>query len=448
MKKIKSLILAWGSWTRLWPISRDTSPKQFAILKELWWKSLFQLSLQRALKVSEVEDIYVVATSQNFFHVSTQAEKIWIKINDKNIIIQPMMKETLPIIALASRIIWEWNILMLPSDHLIPDEDKFAKIVLDWVEYLKNGILTFWIKPLKVETWYWYIEKSSDNIVLKFHEKPNEQMALEYIQKWFLWNCWIYFFNYDFFFKELKNLEPKVYDLIFDKTKTDTEIFEKIEAISIDKWISEKSKNMYCLEMDLKWSDLWSFDSIWEYMDENNISRENILTTWDVKNNVVLSENNNKEIALIDVEDLVIVDTADVLLISKRWSTQKVKDLVKITKKSNWVKEYRPWWSFTILSEWKWYKTKKITVLPWRKLSLQSHLHRSEHWVVVKWTALVTIWEKEFLLPQWESIYVPVWEKHRLANPWKTALSIIESQIWDYLEEDDITRYSDDFGRK
>jgi mannose-1-phosphate guanylyltransferase/mannose-6-phosphate isomerase len=400
------------------------------------------------LKVSDLDDIYIVATSQNFFHVSIQAEKIWLKINEKNIIIQPQMKETLPIIALASRIIWEWNILMLPSDHLIPDEEKFSKIVFDWIKYLDKWILTFWIKPLKIETWYWYIEKSSDDKVLKFHEKPNEEMALEYIKKWFLWNCWIYFFNYDFFFKELKILEPNIYNLIFDKSKTDAEIFEEIEAVSIDKWISEKSANMYCLEMDLKWSDLWSFDSIWEYMEENNIQPEKILSTWDTKNNVVLSENNNKEIALIDVEDLVIVDSDDVLLISKRWSTQKVKELVKKTKKTNWNTEYRPWWSFTILSQWKWYKTKKISVLPGRKLSLQSHHHRSEHWVVIEWTALVTIWENEIVVPKWESVFVPIWEKHRLANPWKVPLSIIESQIWDYLEEDDIVRYSDDFWRK
>ena len=168
----------------------------------------------------------------------------------------------------------------------------------------------------------------------------------------------------------------------------------------------------------------------------------------DVKNNIILSESDNKEIALIDVEYLVIVDSKDALLISKKWSTQKVKEIIKKSKKINWDTEYRPWWSFTILSCWKWYKTKKINVLPWRKLSLQSHMHRSEHWVVVEWTALVTIWDKEIVLPKWESVFVPIWVKHRLANNWKVSLSIIESQIWDYLEEDDIVRYNDDFWRK
>lgn len=449
MENIKTLILAWWSWTRLWPISRETSPKQFSILKELWNKSLYQLTLQRALKISEIDDIFIVATKQNFFHVSIQAEKMWIKINPKNIIIQPKMKETLPIISLSARIIWSGNILMLPSDHLIPEEEKFVEIIKNSIPFLQKWIITFGIKPTCPETWYWYIEKDLESWLVKhFYEKPSLEKAKDFIENWFLWNWWIYFFEHDFFFWELWKINPDFKQLIFDTQKTDDEIFDEIEAISIDKWISEKSKNMYCVDMNFKWSDLWSFDAIWEYIEENNIINENKISVWETKNNVVLMESDNKEVALIDVEDLVIVDTDDVLLISKRWSTQKVKDLTKLTKKINWNTDYRPWGHYTILSKWTWYKTKKITVLPWKKLSLQSHHHRTEHWVVVEWTALVQIWEKEFILPKWESIFVPLWEKHRLSNPWKIPLSIIESQIWDYLEEDDIIRYDDEFWRK
>lgn len=447
MSNIKCLILAWWSWTRLWPISRDTSPKQFAILKELWNKSLYQLTLLRALKLTTIDNVYIVATKSNYFHAIIQAEKLWININSKNIIIQPKMKETLPIVSLSARIIWSWNILMMPSDHLIQDEENFVNIVKKWENYLKDWILTFWIKPSKIETWYWYIEKNNEDKVLNFHEKPNYETADKYIKNWFLWNSWIYFFEKNFLFQELELLEKNVYDLINSKNKTDDEIFEEIEAISFDNWISEKSKHMYCLEMDIKWSDLWSFDSIWEYVEENNIKKDNLIEIWDTKNNVIIWENDNKEIALIDVQDLVIVDNDDVLLISKKWSTQKVKEIVKRTKKTNWNTEYRPWWSFTVLSVWEWYKTKKISVLPNRKLSLQSHHHRSEHWVVVEWSALVTIWDKEFLVVKWESVFIPVWEKHRLENPWKIPLSVIETQIWDYLEEDDIVRYNDDFWR-
>lgn len=448
MNNIKCLILAWWSGTRLWPISRETSPKQFAILKELWNKSLYQLTLLRALKLTNIENIYIVATKNNYFHAIIQAQNLWYQINEKNIIIQPQMKETLPIVALSSRIIWNWNILMMPSDHLIQDEENFVEIIKNNTSILEKWILTFWINPSKIETWYWYIEKNDENKVLNFHEKPDFKTAWEYIKKWFLWNSWIYFFNKDVFFEELKLLQKEIYDLILDKSKNDDEIFNEIQAISFDNWISEKSDKMYCLNMDIKWSDLGSFDSIWEYIEENKIVLENVIQTWDTKNNVVIWETSNKEIALIDVQDLLIVDNDDVLLISKRWSSQKVKELLKKTKKTNWNTEYRPWWSFSILSVWIWYKTKKISVLPWKKLSLQSHHHRSEHWVVVEWTALVTIWEKEVLVKKWESVFIPVWEKHRLENPWKIPLSVIESQIWDYLEEDDIIRYDDDFWRK
>lgn len=441
MNNIKPLILAGWSWTRLWPISRDSSPKQFAILKELWGFSLFQLTLKRALKLAEPKDIFVVASSDNFFHVSTQAENIWIQIPEKNIILQPSMKETLPIISLSAKKIGSWNILALASDHLISEEDKFAEIIKNSIKYLSEWIVSFGIKPLKIETGYGYIEKdNSTNEIKKFHEKPDYENAKKYIENWYLWNSWIYFFEHDFFFSELDKINNNFKNLICDTTLTDSEIFDKIEAISIDNWISEKSKNMYCIDMPIKWTDLGSFDSIWEFIEEQNIQRENIINI-NSKNNVVICQETNKEIALIDVEDLVIVDDEDVLLVCKKWSTQKVKQALKKSKNTRWLTEYRPWWSHTVLTIWKGFKTKTITVLPWKKLSLQSHNHRTEHWVIASWTALVTIWEETKTITTWESIYIPLWVKHRLGNPGKIPLKVIETQVWTYVEEDDIIRY-------
>jgi len=448
MEDIKSVILAWWNWTRLWPISRESSPKQFAILKELDWMSLFQITLKRALKISKIDDIYVVVSKENFFHVWVQSKKIWYEIKEKNIIIQPSMKETLPVMCLITKKIWKWNIITMPSDHLIRDNQKFKDYIYSSLDYIKKWIISFWIVPTKPETWYWYIEKDKKtNNIKQFHEKPDKKTALKFIKKGFLWNSWIYLFNSDIFWKEV-SIHKNEMKNIFMSSKSDEEIYNEVEAIPFETWIAEKSKNMYCISMDLKWSDLGSFDSIWEYIDENKIKNENIIEEWESKNNIVLQESDEKEIALIDVEDLVIVDTSDVLLISKRWSTQKVKQVVKKTKKISWDIEYRPWWSFRVLSKWNWYKTKKITVLPWKKLSLQSHQHRSEHWVVVEWTWVVTIWEKDFILPKWESIFVPIWKKHRIENKWKIPLIIIESQIWDYLYEDDIERFDDDFWRQ
>ncbi len=449
MNNIKPLILAWWNGTRLWPISRDSSPKQFAILKELWGLSLFQLTLKRALKLAKIEDIYIVASRENYFHATTQAQKIGLEIKSSNIIIQPSMKETLPIMSLAAKKIGSWNILALASDHLIPDEDEFANIVNSAIPYLSKWIVAFWINPLKVETGYWYIEKDYETNKIKlFHEKPNYEKAEQFIKNWFLWNSWIYFFEADFFFNELEKIDKDFKNLILSD-KTDTQIFDEIKAISFDNGISEKSQNMYCINMPIKWTDLWSFDAIWEYVEENNINtNENIINIWDSSNNVVICQENNKEIALIDVQDLVIVEDEDVLLISKKGSTQKVKEAIKKSSKTSGLTQYRPWWSYSVLTVWNWFKTKSINVLPGKQLSLQSHNHRSEHWVVAEWTALVTVWEIEKIVPTGESIYIPLGSKHRLCNPGKINLTVIETQIWAYLEEDDITRYDDDFGRK
>lgn len=451
MKKLKTIILAGGSGTRLWPISRETSPKQFAILSELWGKSLFQLTLERASKVSNLEDIYVVASKENYFHALIQSEKLGLPISKDNIIIQPLVKETLPIIALATREVWEWNILVMPSDHLISDLDKFAETINFWVENTDKWIITFWIKPTNPETGYGYIEKRSPEDMIskvkKFHEKPNEDKAKKYIDEGYLWNSWMYLYDQKIFFAELENHAPWINKLILDKSLSDLDIFKEVKAISIDKWLTEKIDNLHCINIDFYWTDLWSFDAIWDYMLQTNKKHPNILEEGKVEDNVVLSESKNKEIALIDVKDLVIVDSDDVLLIAKKWSTQKVKQITKKTTKKIGLTEYRPWGSFRILWEWTGYKTKKITVLPGKKLSLQSHNHRSEHWVVVSWTALVIIWDQEKLVTKGESVFVPIWVKHRLENPWKMPLIVVESQIWDYLEEDDIIRYSDDFGR-
>lgn len=449
MKNLKIVILAGGFWTRLWPLSRKTSPKQFCKLRELWWKSLFQLALERALFLTKEENIFVVAAKEILFHSDIQSKELWINLKKENFIIQPDMKETLPIIALATKKIWKENILIMPSDHIIDDNSKFRDSVFLWEKLVKNSIVLFWVKPIKEETAYWYIEKKDNkNIsqVKNFYEKPDIQKAKKYIEKWFLWNSGIFLYDSSFFWSELEKVDKKLKDLILSD-KSDDDIFKEVEPISIDVWLSEKSKNISCIDLNLYWNDLWSFDSIWEYIKEKDIKNETVIIEGKSKNNIVLNEDRNKDIVLIDVDDLLVIDHEDVLLISKKWSSQKVKKVIKKSKNLIWQTEYRPWWKFRILEEWKWYKTKNITVFPWKKLSLQMHYHRSEHWVVVSWSAKATIWEEEKILEKWESIFVPIWKKHRLENPWKLPLVIIESQIWDYLEEDDIVRFEDDFGR-
>ena len=450
--KLKVVILAWWYGTRLWPLSRKTSPKQFSKLRELWWKSLFQMAVLRALEITNEKNIFIVTAKDIYFHSEVQTKELWINIEESNYIMQPSMKETLPIIALTTRKIWKWDILVMPSDHIIEDNIDFKNTVLNWIKYLDKSIVIFWIKTKNPETCYWYIEKEEKNKeiseVKSFHEKPDKETAKKYIEKWFLRNSWIFLFNSNTFWSELEKVNKKMKNLFFNDKLDDNYIFDKVEAVSIDYWLMEKSKNVISVDLNIYWNDLWSFDAIWEYFKKKKVINKKVITEWSCKNNIVLSESRNKEIALIDVKDLIVIDHEDVILISKKWSTQKVKEIIKKSKNNIWLTEYRPWWKFRILEEWVWYKTKNLTVLPWKKLSLQMHYHRSEHWVVVSWTAKIIVWEEERILEKWESTFVPIWTKHRLENPWKVPVIIIESQIWDYLEEDDIIRFSDDFWRK
>lgn len=448
MKNIKVLILAWWSWTRLWPLSRKYYPKQFLKIKEFWDNSFFEKAFDRALKITSKENIFIITNSNYKFHSLNQSS-----INESQIIIESEAKNTLWAIALW---IESWNdddvFLVLSSDHLIGDEELFAKNVLLYTKQAQESILIFGIKPNSPNTWYGYINFEKNSLpphkVLEFKEKPNLETAKTYIKNWYMWNAWIFMFSKKVFFDELKAHNKDYYDII--KTWVWSN-FSKLPDLSIDYWLLEKTNNIKIVPLDIYWNDLGSFDAFKEYFIENNISYDK--TQIDASWNTAIVESREKEVAFIWVDDLIVVDTKDALLISKSGQTQKVKEVLEYLKSKNkthtdfWMTVYRPWWSYTIVDEWIWFKSKRLTVIPGKKLSSQMHHHRSEHWVVVSGTAKVTLNDKEFLLQKWESTYIPIWTKHRLENPWKTTLHIIESQIGDYLEEDDIVRYDDDFWR-
>lgn len=445
---IKVLILAWWSWTRLWPLSRKYYPKQFLKLKEFDNISFFEKAIERALKITDIENIFVVTNKDYKFHCMNQSQ-----IEEKNIIIEPNAKNTLWAISLW--IEW-WNdddiFLILSSDHIIKDEEKFVKMVNDSAESAKISIITFWIKPTKPHSWYGYINFDafwkSPYKVINFKEKPNETTAQEYINKWYYWNAGIFMFSKTIFLKELEKNNKPYFDIIKNWVLTN---FDKLPDVSIDYWLLEKSDNIKITPLDIYWNDLWWFEAFLEFFNDHNI--KNDFTEIEAKNNFVIQENSKKEISIIWIDDIIVVDTADALLISKKGESQKVKFIIEKFKKTGkthidfWTTVYRPWWSYKIIDEWIWFKTKRLTVIPGKKLSSQLHHHRSEHWVVVSGTAKITLNDKEFLLSKWESTYIPIWTKHRLANCWKVDLHIIESQIWDYLEEDDIVRFDDEFGR-
>jgi mannose-1-phosphate guanylyltransferase/mannose-6-phosphate isomerase len=446
---LKVLILAWWSGTRLWPLSRKNYPKQFIKLKEFDDISFFEKCVERAKKITDINNIYVITNKDYKFHCMNQSN-----IDEWNIIVETQAKNTLWAISL-----WiEWwkkddIFLILPSDHIIKNEEKFSEMINNSLEDAKKSIITFWIKPSKIHTWYWYIsfEKKWNYpyIVNSFKEKPNKKTAKEYIDKWYYWNAWIFMFSKEIFLKELEKNNKEYFELIKNWASKN---FKNLPDLSIDYWLLEKSNNIKITPLDIYWNDLWWFEAFFEYFEEHNIKKNYYNVEW--KNNNLIQTNKNKEIAFIWVNDLIVIDTDDALLISKNWETSKVKKILEKLKQKEkyhtdfWLTVYRPWWSYTIIDEWKWFKTKRLTVLPWKKLSSQLHHHRSEHWVVVSWTAKISLNDKEILLTKWESTYISIWTKHRLENCWKIDLHIIESQIWDYLEENDIIRYEDDFGRK
>lgn len=455
---MKVIILAGGSGTRLWPLSRTNYPKQFLKLKGMD-KSIFQMSFQRCLKLTESNQVYIVTNREYRFLVLGQIEELGYKFDEKNILIEPTGKNTLPAIYYAVREIQKHGddiSVVFPSDHLIEDEINFIETIRSGIELASEYIITFGIKPSKPHTGYGYIKPQAalkiGYKVDEFKEKPNLDTAMSYIEKGYFWNSGMFMFRTDIFTEELKHHCPEVFTSFQEK---DIEkIYEVTPNISIDYGIMEKSQKVAIVPMNVKWTDLGSFDAFYEQFakDEN----DNVVFDGDIlidSANNLLYTDKDKAVAIVGVNDLIIVDEKDALLICKKDHSQKVKEVVDRLKTLNDPKAdfhlttYRPWGSYTILEEGLFYKIKRISVLPGKKLSYQLHHHRSEHWIVVKGTAKVTVEGKEFLVRGGESTFVQTGYLHRLENPGKVLLEVIEVQLGEYLEEDDIVRFNDDFGR-
>nr|WP_211436452.1 mannose-1-phosphate guanylyltransferase/mannose-6-phosphate isomerase [Campylobacter mucosalis] len=452
---ITNIILCGGSGTRLWPISRALLPKQF--IKIFNNHSLFQLSITRNLKVCD--KLLVVSNAQQYFISLDQLEEINVK--DANYILEPVAKNTAPAIAISCMSLNDDDIVLVtPSDHLIKNEANYIKMIKEGEEFAKNDhLVVFGIKPTSPNTGFGYIKADGKNVE-KFCEKPTLELAKQFVENGnFYWNSGIFMFKAGVFLNELKKYSPKIYEsakIAFDNSKKDNLIRIKhddmlnIPSDSIDYAVMEHCKNTKVVFADIGWSDLGSFDSLYYELekDENGNTKSENHISLNSNNNLIFS---NKKIATIDVDDLAIIDTNDALLICKKGSSQKVKDVVEILKDSELVKShdttYRPWGSYTILESGLGYKIKRIVVKPGKRLSLQKHFHRNEHWIVVSGTASVTIGENTFLLRENESTYIKMGEIHRLANEGRIPVVLIEAQVGEYTGEDDIVRIEDDFNR-
>lgn len=452
-----NIILCGGSGTRLWPISRTLMPKQF--VKIFDEKSLFQLTVERNAKVCERQ--FVVSNVEQYFLALDQLEAL----DKTNIqyLLEPIGRNTAPAIALACLACQEEEIVFVtPSDHLIKNQEAYTKVLEKARELAVEGhLVTFGITPTFPETGFGYIEANGFD-VNAFHEKPDSTTAQSYVDAGnYYWNSGMFMFKAGVFLEELKKHSPKLYEAsvnaISNAKKSDMIRISHTDMMgipedSIDYAVMEKSSIVKVVPADITWSDVGSFDALFQELpkDENNNSYSPNHVGIDSKNNLIYAK--ERKVATVDIEDLIIVDTADALLISKKGSSQKVKSVVAQLRRTTQlhnihVTGYGPWGTYTVLEDNRGYKIKRIEVKPGKRLSLQKHFHRNEHWIVVSGTATVIVGDNKRLIRPNESTYIKMGEIHRLSNEGKIPVVLIEVQVGEYIGEDDIVRISDDFQR-
>ena len=459
------LILAGGSGSRLWPLSRELYPKQLLNIQNT--ESLLQATFERLTNYIPAENIISMTGVKHFSNVKYQLSKI---AENPVVLSEPIAKNTAPAIALAAKYVSEkFNtdpvILVVPSDHMIKDIEKFTHTVKEGEKIAEQGyIVTFGIQPSYPETGYGYINVTNTKIsegfkVNKFVEKPNAELAQKYIDEGgYYWNSGIFMFKASILLEEVSKCAPEIYEKLsnFDFTKSD-EIpfveFDKMPSISIDYAVMEKSDKIALVKLESDWNDLGSWKSIYDVSVKDADGNVKIGHVLDEGSKNSLMYSSSKLVATIGLEDTVIVETEDAILACKADKTQDVKKIFETLKKQNdnthlvHKTVYRPWGYYTVLAEGKGFLTKMIQVNPGQKLSVQSHNHRSEHWVVLEGMAKVLLEGKEHILSPGHSIDIDVKEIHSLQNPYSEVLKIIEVQKGDLLIEEDIVRYEDMYGR-
>ncbi len=458
------IILAGGSGSRLWPLSRELYPKQLLNLNSD--KSLLQATFERLKQCMPEDKIISITNTKHTSNIKMQLSKL---TTSPVVLAEPVAKNTAPAIVLAAKYIMQNSnsdpvIIVVPSDHLIQDNERFLSTVKKGEKLAEKGyIVTFGIQPNYPETGYGYIN-TSDKIdegflVKEFVEKPDFETAKKYLNaKTYFWNSGIFMFKASTLFEETLKHAPEIAKIAekfdFSKNKDIPFIeFDKMPSISIDYAIMEKSNKIALVKLESDWNDLGSWQSIYDISkkDENgNVFVGHVLDK-DSKNSFVYAS--SKLVATIGLEDTVIVETEDAILACKKDRTQDVKQIFDTLKKQNddthlvHKTVYRPWGFYTVIAQGDGFLTKIIHVNPGQKLSVQSHNYRSEHWVILSGTAKVVLEGKELILSPGHSIDIPLKAIHSLQNPYDEDIEIIEVQKGDPLLEEDIIRYEDMYGR-
>lgn len=467
--KIHPVIIAGGTGTRLWPLSRESYPKQFLPLEGNC--TMLQRTITRLNKLDLFPPL-VICNEEHRFLVAEQLREVG-KLSH-NIILEPVGRNTAPAVTLAALTVQQTVnsddplLLVLAADHVIHDEAAFVRAVECAIPYAEAGkLVTFGIVPTHAETGYGYIRRGCDLggafSVAQFVEKPDVDTAKYYLTSGeYFWNSGMFLFRTSSFLSELKKFCPDIHHACtqavgtinqdFDFIRVDKEAFKLCPNDSIDYAVMEKTTDAVVVPMDAGWSDVGSWSSLWEISDKDengNVFRGDVLQ-YSSRNNYVFSE--SALVSLVGINNTVVIQTKDAILVVNQNDVQDVKRIVaelKFKGRSEYQVHravYRPWGKYELIVNGPRYQVKNITVKPGEKLSLQLHHHRAEHWVVVSGTAKVTNGDSTFLVKENESTYIPVGTVHSLENPGKVPLELIEVQSGEYLVEDDIVRLEDKYG--
>ncbi|WP_076920869.1 mannose-1-phosphate guanylyltransferase/mannose-6-phosphate isomerase [Pseudoalteromonas sp. SK20] len=466
---ILPVIMAGGSGTRLWPLSRGNYPKQFLALEDAN-STMLQQTITRLNGIDHAP-VMLICNEEHRFIAAEQVRQL--DVQHSGIFLEPVGRNTAPAIALAALKAIENDqdalLLVLAADHVIENPIAFQESVKNGAELAKRGkLVTFGIVGDKPETGYGYIKRGEQYqtgfVVDKFVEKPSLDVAKQYIESGnYYWNSGMFIFKASRYLEELKTYRPDIYSACssamkvqsddMDFIRVDKAAFEACPDESIDYAVMEHTKDAVVVPMDAGWNDVGGFAALWEVskQDESGNAFNGDVKAVNTKNTLVYSD--DKLIAAVGVEDLVIINTKDAVLVAHKNESQKVKAIVQQLKdehrsEATFHREvYRPWGKYDSVDSGERFQVKRITVKPGAKLSVQMHHHRAEHWIVVSGTAKVHLDGKEQYLTENESVYIPITSVHALENPGKVNLELIEVQSGSYLGEDDIVRFEDRYGR-
>ena len=455
---MKIVILAGGGGSRLFPLSRTCFPKQFLRLEE--GKSLIAQTVLRFLKFVAAKDILIVTNDQYFYHIQNELAECGAE--DVQVIFEPVGRNTAPAIALAVKYCMDVLgctenevLLIAPADHVIKANDVFIKNMQTAIMLAGNNkLVTLGIVPDRPETGYGYIEAGiaveTAYEVRAFTEKPSLDLVQQYLAAGnYYWNAGIFVFNIGFILAELSRYQPEILQCMEGDYQKVIDGFSSMPDISFDYAVAEKSKDAVVVPLECYWNDIGSWDALYDVLEKDafgNAMKGDCLTI-DCSNSLIIGR--DRLIAGIGLDDLLLVETDDVIVVAKKGESQKVKDVVEELKRRGRKEAdqhtvlYRSWGSSALLGEGPHYRMKKIFVKPGGRLSLQMHYHRSEHWIVIAGTAQVTMGDKVMMVHENESVFIPQTMKHRLENPGKIPLEIIEVQNGNYVGEDDIVRFDE-----